>query len=270
MNAVQQRSLELFIQFAEICDKLELKYFLVCGSALGAVKYGGFIPWDDDIDVAMMRDDYERFLQEAPKLLPEYMVLQNIHTNKAFPLLMTKLVNVDTALIEKIYLQLPLHHGIFLDIFPLDGYPEGKWRQEWFEIKKWVYNKARCVAYRLGYKACGLNRIMLRYERLLKRYKCGSAGMICNYANWQKKLDYSPESEYGEGVWKLFEGHQVRIPVGYDAYFSRKYGQWQKELPEDEKVSHHGFLVCDPDRSYRHYLIMNNGKVEIKDDCNCG
>jgi len=270
MNTVQLRSLELLCQFTAICEKLGLEYFLVCGSALGAVKYGGFIPWDDDVDVAMKRDDYERFLKEAPHLLPKHMILQNIHTNKAFPLLMTKLVNVDTALIEKGYLQLPLHHGIFLDIFPLDGYPEGKLRQGWFEIRKWMYNKLRCAAYRFGYRVFGLNRIMLHYERMLKKQKCGTSNLICNYGNWQGKLDYSPAEEYGNGIWTTFEGQNVRIPAGYDAYFTRKYGHWQQELPEEEQVSHHDFLICDPMRSYRYYLIKERGKVKIKDDCSCG
>ena len=126
------------------------------------------------------------------------------------------------------------------------------------------------MAYRYGYRVFGLNRIMLRYERLLKKYPCGSAGMICNYANWQGKLDYSPAEEYGNGVWKLFEGKKIRIPAGYDAYFSRKYGDWRKELPEEKQVSHHAFLVCDPDRSYRHYLVKKHGKVTIKEEVHSG
>ena len=58
-----------------LCDQLQLKYFLVCGSALGAVKYGGFVPWDDDVDVALFRNDYERFCKEAPASLPEHNVI---------------------------------------------------------------------------------------------------------------------------------------------------------------------------------------------------
>lgn len=270
MNAVQQRSFELLCQFTDICEKLGLEYFLVCGSALGAVKYDGFIPWDDDVDVAMKREEYERFLKEAPKMLPAHMALQNIHTNKAFPLLMTKLVNADTALIERGFLQLPIHHGIFLDIFPLDGHPEGKLRQSWFEIRKWTYNKLRCVAYRFGYRVFGLNRIMLQYERMLKKYKCDTSALICNYGNWQGKLDYSPAEEYGNGAWMTFEGKKVRIPEKYDPYFTRKYGCWRDELPEEEQISHHDFLVCDPTKSYRHYLKTERGKVKIKDGCSCG
>ena len=75
MNELQQREFEMLKLFVGICEKLDLKYYLVCGSALGAAKYQGFIPWDDDIDVAMPRNDYETFLQKAQDMLPEWCFL---------------------------------------------------------------------------------------------------------------------------------------------------------------------------------------------------
>ena len=85
MNALQKRELELFQAFLQVCRQLKLPYFLVCGSALGAVKYQGFIPWDDDMDIAMLRPDYEVFLAQAPALLPGHIFLQNYKTDPAFP-----------------------------------------------------------------------------------------------------------------------------------------------------------------------------------------
>lgn len=265
MTDVQKTSLELLKVFSDICSRLDIRFYLVCGSALGAVKYGGFIPWDDDIDVALLREDYERFLKEAPEYLPEHMALQNIHTNKAFPLLMTKLVNVNTTLIEGPYLQLPIHHSIFMDIFPLDGYPAGKLEAQVFEIKKWIYNKLRCAAYRFNYRLLGLNRIMLRYEAMLKAQPCEGSPLLCNYANWQGKLDYSPRDEYGGGVQSCFEGMQLLIPSGYDSYFSRKYGDWKQELPQEQRQSHHVMLKCDTRRSYKDYIYKEKGKFKVRD-----
>ena len=69
MNDLQRKEFDLFAAFTAVCDRLGLPYFLVCGSALGAVKYKGFIPWDDDMDVGMLRGDYERFLKAAPAVL---------------------------------------------------------------------------------------------------------------------------------------------------------------------------------------------------------
>ena len=120
MTPLQQKELELLTLFIQICSQLELRYYLVCGTALGAVKYGGFIPWDDDVDVSMPREDYEVFLQKAPALLPEHVFLQNYRTDPAFPQIFSKLRNSNTTYIEKSAGKLPINHGIYIDIFPLD------------------------------------------------------------------------------------------------------------------------------------------------------
>lgn len=93
---------------------------------------------------------------------------------------------------------------------------------------------------------------------------------MCNFANYQGKLDYSPIDEYGKGASAIFEGRKVCIPQNYDQYFTRKYGEWQKELPAEKQVSHHKFLVCDPFNSYQKYLVVRHGKVRIKDEVSHG
>ena len=179
---------------------------------------------------------------------------------------MTKLVNTQTTLIEKSFLQLPIHHSIFLDIFPLDGYPEGKLKGKIFEVRKWIYNKARCFAIRFGYRLFGLHIIMQLYERMLKKYPSKGSKLCCNHGNWQGKLDYTPAEEFGKGQWSGFEGLPVRIPENYSPYFSRKYGHWQTELPKQQQVSHHAFLKCDPNRPYTAYIYKVKGKIKVRDD----
>ena len=112
--------------FVQICDRLQMEYFMLCGSALGAIKYGGFIPWDDDIDVGLYREDYERFCKEAPMLLPKKFFLQNYASDPDFPAIYSKLRDSSTTSIEKSVAKLPINHGISIDIFPLDGYPKKK------------------------------------------------------------------------------------------------------------------------------------------------
>lgn len=87
MTELQEIEFGLLQQFLSVCEQLNLTYYLVCGSALGAVKYGGFIPWDDDIDVALPRKDYEIFCREAPRILPEWCFLQNYHSEPQYYLL---------------------------------------------------------------------------------------------------------------------------------------------------------------------------------------
>ena len=90
MNAIQKKVFQLFKMFVQICDRLQMEYFMLCGSALGAIKYGGFIPWDDDIDVGLYREDYERFCKEAPMLLPKKFFLQNYASDPDFPAIYSK------------------------------------------------------------------------------------------------------------------------------------------------------------------------------------
>ena len=147
MTELQKAELDLLKYFIEICNKLDLKYFLVCGSALGAVKYNGFIPWDDDIDVALKRDDYEVFCSYAQNMLPSNIFLQNHNTEPGFPHIYSKLRNSDTTYIEMSAKKLDINHGIYIDIFPLDGYPKNKFTQTIFEFRKRLFESMLLSAY---------------------------------------------------------------------------------------------------------------------------
>ena len=269
MDPLQNAEFRLLEQFVRICGQLELTWYLVCGSALGAVKYRGFIPWDDDIDVAMPRPDYEKFLSAAPELLPEGLFLQNYRSEPRFPQIYSKLRDSNTAYIETSAAALPINHGIFIDIFPLDGYPAGKFPQKRLEFLKKLYTGMMYTAYDLpragkGKLLCGLFRalgvhrrtekIAARLDRLIRNYPPVPGGTLCNHGNWQGSLDYAPFDWFGDGAEAEFEGLSVRVPAAYDAYLRRKYGDWRQDLPEDEQVGHHYYKVCDCERSYTEYL----------------
>lgn len=117
MTPLQEKELALLKEFVAICDRLQLRYYLVCGSALGAVKYQGFIPWDDDVDVALPRKEYEIFLAEAPSMLPPQFFLQDYRSDPAFPAIFAKLRDSNTTFLEKSASRLNIHHGIYMDIF---------------------------------------------------------------------------------------------------------------------------------------------------------
>ena len=254
MTELQRRQLVMLRIFQDICQELDIKYYLVCGSALGAVKYGGFIPWDDDLDVGLLRPDYEIFCEKAGSLLPEGLFLQNYRTDPAFPLVMSKIRDSRTACIEKNFSHLPMNHGIYIDVFPLDGYPTGKWSQWVFELKKFCLNKLRVFAYRYGWRRFKLQPLMRKYDCLLSRNPVENGSLICNHGNWQGRLEYAPREQYGEGVWATFEGIKVRIPAQYDAYLTQKYGDWRADLPEEQKISHHYAKVIDLKNPYTDYL----------------
>lgn len=269
MTPLQEKELEILTAFDAVCAKLEIPYFLVCGSALGAVKYGGFIPWDDDVDVAMWRQDYERFLREAPKLLPEHLFLQHFRSDPTFPQIFAKLRDENTAFVEKTAAHLPMHHGIYIDIFPLDAYPADKKQQRRLERKKRRYRRRLSCAFRAKRTAAGwalwavyrlmgchrrTARIAERYERLVRREVEKSTAVVCNHGNWQGTLEYAPRSQYGAGKWMDFEHLTLRVPQDHDAYLTQKYGAWRTDPPPEQQVGHHDALIVDISRSYRSLL----------------
>ena len=210
MNALQKRVLELFQAFLQVCQQLNLSYFLVCGSALGAVKYQGFIPWDDDMDLAMLRPDYEAFLAQAQALLPRHIFLQNYKTDPAFPAIYSKLRLSGTVFLEESAQHLPIHHGIFLDLFPLDGYPAEPTLQRRLERQKRRYRRRLAAAFsgpcspsRRLIRLLGLHRqtaaVAAAYEQAITRYPASGSALLANHGNWQGSLDYTPQAEFGDG-----------------------------------------------------------------------
>ena len=267
MTSIQKKAFEMLQIFIQICDQLQLKYFLVCGSALGAVKYGGFIPWDDDVDVALFRDDYERFCSEAPALLPEQFFLQNFRSDPAFPAIYSKLRNSGTTCIEESVANLPINHGISLDIFPLDGYPKDKKEQRRLERKKaWFAKKLSipCVRHErwkeaivspLRFLGFGRNteQTAAAYTKMISAWAIESSDIIANHGNWQGSLEYHKKEIYGDGSCGIFEGLRVRLPAECDAYLKQKYGDYQQDPPLDKQRSHHRYLKLDTERPYTDY-----------------
>lgn len=280
MTDLQRIEFEMLKLFVQICKDLNLTYYLVCGSALGAIKYQGFIPWDDDIDVALPRKDYEIFVREAQARLPDWCFLQNYHTQSQFYLLGSKLRDSRTTYVEQMCGGLDIHHGVFIDVFPLDGlsFRSAKERR-CFERKKRVFDSKRRVRlqyrryapcnilsartnfYYLLYRVFGKNgdtsRTIADYERLVSAYPTDTSEIWCNHANSVSAVEYAPRSQYGDGAWASFEGLRVRVPEQYDAYLTQKYGRWRDDLPPEQQVGHHHYELCDLARPYTYYMKGN-------------
>ena len=282
MTELQKKEFEILKLFVDTCKKLELEYFLVCGSALGAVKYGGFIPWDDDIDVAMPRKDYETFLSKAPELLPEWCFIQNYRTDPEFHLLGTKIRDSRTTFIEMMCDGLDINHGIFIDLFPLDGM-WGPSEEKIYQRKRKQFDAARRVklnyrrftpgnvfpllntVYFLAYKCLGLFRDtdveIKKFDDFVSSFPLEDSDIWCNHANSASRNEFALKDQYGKGRHCVFEGLDVVIPQNYDEYLSQKYGEWRKELPIDEQKGHHYYVIMDCERPYVDY-IKNISKIK--------
>lgn len=249
---------------------MDIKYYLICGSALGAVKYKGFIPWDDDVDVALFREDYEKFLKAAPELLPKHLFLQTPESEKYYYLFCSKLRDSRTTYIETDKKQDNINHGVFIDIIPLDKLPDDKH----FSLKYTIFRKCQLVYLKsLGHlkniiKAVlkpfvNIKRVYRSFEKYLKtfgRYK----DEYCNFHN-AKNLNLSTKAGiYGKGFVAEFEGLSVIVPEKYDEYLTSYYGDWRKDLPKEEQVGHHYCEVCDTKKPYTHYAVpVSKKKIRL-------
>ena len=262
MNMLQKELLNMLEVYIDVCENLGLTYYLANGSVLGAEKYGGFIPWDDDIDVAMPREDYETFLLKAKEYLPTHLFLQNYKTDAKFPQIYSKIRNSATTFIEKEVQHLPINHGIYIDIFPLDNYPEGKIRRlilkcKW-KILSWMQfcgfkenNRLHHRLFRLLGCHNRTHKTISHLEKIAKNFE--NSNCFCDYGDRQKK-GCLPKEIYGKGKKAKFEHIQVNLPEKTNEYLKYKYGKWEKDLPENVQKSHHGVAKLDLQTPYTEYL----------------
>lgn len=280
MTPLQEKEFEMLGAAVDICNKLGLRYYLLCGSALGAVKYSGFIPWDDDVDIGLPREEYEIFISQAQHYLPKNLFLQNYRTDPAFPQLFSKIRNSDTTFIESSVVTLPMHHGVYIDIFPLDGCPMDDRAVRKLERKKHICQLKIACVYNIEYsrrakRFFALERLVGYHKRTAKTVKklesvissfsTSNSQIWCNHGNWQGKDEYASREQYGNGTWATFEGLKVRVPEKYDEYLTQKYGDWRAELPPEQQVGHHYAEVIDLNRPYTDYIEkLPKGKIRIK------
>ena len=124
MNRLQLTELEILLAVDNICKKYNIDYFLDSGTALGAIRHHGFIPWDDDIDIGMLREDYDRFISIAQSELGEKYFLQTFSSDPGCPCLFAKVRKNGTSVIENNKQGMKMHTGIWIDIFPFDSLPK--------------------------------------------------------------------------------------------------------------------------------------------------
>ena len=122
MNDLQKALLEIFKAFVAVCEKHHLRYYLIGGTCLGAVRHKGFIPWDDDIDVGLPREDYEKFIQLQDEFKDTPYFIQTWKSDPKYIYGYAKLRNSNTTYIENFYKHFQFNQGLWIDIFPIDGF----------------------------------------------------------------------------------------------------------------------------------------------------
>ena len=267
MTEIQAKLLDMFKWFHEFCVEHNLRYYAIGGTMLGAVRHKGFIPWDDDMDVGMPRNDYKRLIELRKKIPSPYILETPQSVAKDFLYAFSKIYNTDTTLIEKG--KKNIKRGIYLDVFPLDGL--GNEKNEATKQFKKTARLVKKLAVRVSPVRKGRGKIknlavilsrcipqwVINDKKLAQKLdKVASekdfddnvfvGNLVCNY-----KMNNILRREYfGEPTLYSFEDISIYGAEDYDGYLTRVFGEWRKLPPKEQQISFHLSTELDLNKSY--------------------
>ena len=271
-------SLDLLLQFQKICTKYNIKFFIFYGTLLGAVRHKGFVPWDDDIDVGMLRDDYEELLKHNEDFKKPYF-LQTPYTDKGMYYSQAKIRNINTSFISKMFAYENFNQGIALDIFPFDNYEASDGIERFNEIMK--LNRENSLFMRLHNpkldddsidrisKLSGESPIsnIQKIEKIAQKYNKHETKFVSCAVNTRYDLEHSVfhKEDFNELIQIDFENFKFPAPKGYERILKINYGDYNQFPPEEKRGTWHDNMIIDPDVSCyekRKQLILleNNQK----------
>lgn len=253
LRQVQLTELEILREIDRVCTACDIPYVVIAGTLLGACRHGGFIPWDDDADVALLRPAYERFRAACRTHLDhERFEFQDISETPGYRWGYGKLRCKDSLFLREHQEHMPYHQGIFVDVFPLDAVPQGwvgrgVWNVRCFVVRKVLWARVGKLADRHAL-ARGVYALLDRIpEHVAKRWYAAlvrQAGRLTS--DWVRILMFpTPNREYGYlRRWYAtarpvtFEGQAFAGVSDPEEYLTFKFGAWRELPPQSERKTH--------------------------------
>lgn len=260
LAAIHRLQLMLALEFRDLCDRHSIQYFLIAGTLLGAVRHGGFIPWDDDMDFGMHRSDYERFKMIAASELKPPFFLQTWDTDPNFGLPLAKIRLDGTRMAEENARDVSAHQGVYIDIFPFDSTPR-------LETIRSIQKHASYLLFRLilaksrysnsTTPSC-LKRTTFRFLRFAAiplsgralRHAFQSVMTLGNSRSSDQIVaiggSYGYDRETIERAWVStvvqmpFEGHNFSAPAKWHEYLTHMYGDYRRPPAPNLRGGRHG------------------------------
>ena len=264
--------LALLLEVDRICKKYGLKYYLWSGTLLGAIRHNGFIPWDDDMDLLMFRDDYDRLMAHADEFRKPYF-LQTPLTDPEAGYSHIKIRDCNTTAFNKLWGYRNYNQGIYIDIFPLDDKCDQEAEERFSQIKDREIESSLYMKMASPYKnGRDIERIANRsFHSLADNFICiqelatnyrnpGSADMlrwIATPFNDAMRAVYQ-RSDFDETVLVKYEGFSFPVPGGYEKILTKMYGNYMEFPPVEKRVNKHAHTVFDADIPYTEFKKPEN------------
>lgn len=251
--------LDLLVEFKRVCDLHGIRFQLFAGTLLGTIRHQGFIPWDDDVDVAVSRDDFDKLVRLSAEFKHPYF-LQTASTDRKYYLSYARLRNGETTGAIGTHAGIDYNNGIYIDIFVLDGLPNSE--MAW-NLQR-VFRRLIWVLMCRWYSGRGWVRKFIRVEKLWRAYdfitsyftsSANRIGLMTHNSDFSRKY-WLYKEEFLNSKSGLFEGYEFPVPVDSERVLKRIYGDWKKFPVMEERGQWHAAngLIFEPDVPYLKYF----------------
>ena len=259
LSKVQVVIWNIMNELKPIIEEGHFEYYMLGGTLLGAIRHKGFIPWDDDIDIGMPREDYERFINTVSSRLPDYLKLNTYWDDSPHHYYFSRIVDTRHVL-KRTGSIFERNEDVWIDIFPLDGMPDNA-IVRYIHMCKLLYARTRyhiatidkvnlkrpnrplserIIIWLAMYTRVGTHsnsrKWLDRIDRLMKKYSIKDTNWVCNFMGQYKFKEMFPKEWYGKGTLYEFEDGQMMGPDEYDKVLTRQYGDYM--TPPKNKNTH--------------------------------
>ncbi len=277
-NDVRNAQMDLLIEADRICEKCRINYTLVFGTLIGAIRHNGFIPWDDDIDIGMLREDYDKFIEACKTELDPDYELFDWWKDVNSPISFLKLRIKGTRYEEEVSKDVDVHREIFIDIFPIDNAPDLllfrrihalhlRFLKRMLGLKSgYLVNRKgglKTIKYMVAQRLADLHSMTewkKRYEKTIKRYdsvRTKNVVIACGAYPYERKVQN--RETIAVTMPHAFEDIVVSVPREYDKCLTKLYGNYMQLPPEEARIGRHEVSSVD----FGQYKIRHGSDKEV-------
>lgn len=266
LRKLQLEELKILKMFRTICEENNLRYYLLGGTLLGAVRHDGFIPWDDDMDVCMPREDYDKFQKIAEKRLKKPYYLTSLENNKDYRYCFARIAT-ENMKIRNNSANIPRIEDVWIDIIPLDGMPANKVKNFFHKIHMYFWRSmnqigqydeivdqkrkrstiegilVKIAGWKIWRNMADYRKCTRKIQKVLKKYKYDDCNTIINYMAAYGFKETFQKEWFGEGKEYGFEDDKFIGPVDYDKVLRQIYGEYMELPPEDQRNKHNAEII---------------------------